>query len=106
MGQTHDENTQNPAERLCWEISRRDGCRLARRLYRKQLVEGVYRLDEGAALDDCFHFLQARSVTALLEQMHAAAIQRQMGLFIIELHQSWLTVSPAWRKNPRMRSGR
>jgi hypothetical protein len=25
-------------------------------LYRKQLVDGVYRLDEGALLDDFFHF--------------------------------------------------
>jgi hypothetical protein len=62
MGQTQDESTQNPAERLCWEISWRDGCRLARRLYRTQLVKGVYRLDEGAALDDCFYFLPAKGV--------------------------------------------
>jgi hypothetical protein len=82
MGRTHDGSTQNPAEQLCWEVSWRDGCRLARRLYRKQLVKGVYRLDEGAALGDCFHFLQARGVTALPEQMHGAAIQRQMGPFI------------------------
>jgi hypothetical protein len=75
IGQTHNQSIQNPAERLCWEVSRRDGCRLARRLYRKQLVEGVYRLDEGAALDNFFHFLQARGVTALPEQMHGAAIQ-------------------------------
>jgi hypothetical protein len=83
MGRTHDGSTQNPAEQLCWEVSWRDGCRLARRLYRKQLIKGGYRLDEGAAvLDDCFHFLQARGVTALPEQMHGAAIQRQMGLFM------------------------
>jgi hypothetical protein len=36
MRQTHDEITQNLAERLCWEVARRDGSRLARRLYRKQ----------------------------------------------------------------------
>ena len=41
MGQTHDEITQNLAERLCWEVARRDDARLARRLYRKPLVDGV-----------------------------------------------------------------
>jgi hypothetical protein len=50
MEQAHDEITQNLAERLCWEVVRRDDARVARRLYRKQLVDGVYRLDEGALL--------------------------------------------------------
>jgi hypothetical protein len=34
-------------------------------LYRKQVVDGVYRLDGGALLDDFFHFLQAIGVMAL-----------------------------------------
>src|SRR6266487_6862740 len=78
MGQTHDETTQNLAERLCWEVARRDDARVARRLYRKQLVDGVYRLDEGALLDDFFHYLQAIGVMALLDQVHGTAIQREM----------------------------
>jgi hypothetical protein len=55
MGQTHDEITQNLSERWCWQGARRDDTRVARRLYRKQQVDGVYRLDEGAVLDDFFH---------------------------------------------------
>jgi hypothetical protein len=47
MQQTRDEVTQNPAERLCWEVARRDDARVARRLYHQQVVDGVYRLDEG-----------------------------------------------------------
>jgi hypothetical protein len=78
MGQTHDEITQNLAERMCWEVARRDDARVARRLYRKQEVDGVYRLDEGAVLDDFFHFLQAIGVMALLEEVHGTAIQREM----------------------------
>ena len=78
MRQTHDEITQNVAERLCWEVARRDDTRIARRLYRKQEVDGVYRLDEGAVLDDFFHFLQSIGVMALLEQAHGAGIQREM----------------------------
>jgi DDE family transposase len=78
MRQTPDEITQNLAERLCWEVARRDDTRVARRLYRKQEVDGVYRLDEGAVLDDFFHFLQSTGVMALLEQVHGAAIQREM----------------------------
>jgi hypothetical protein len=32
MRQTYDEITQNLAERLCWEVARRDDARVARRL--------------------------------------------------------------------------
>ena len=48
MGQTHDEITQHLADRWCWQVARRDDTRIARRLYRQQRVDGVYRLDEGA----------------------------------------------------------
>jgi hypothetical protein len=82
MGQTHDAITQNLAERLCWEVARRDDSRVARRLYRKQLVDGVYRLDEGALLDDFFHFLQAIGVMTLLEEARGAAIHREMVPFV------------------------
>jgi hypothetical protein len=78
MGQTRDEIAQNLAERLCWQVARRDDSRVARRLYRKQVVDGVYRLDEGALLDECFHCLQAIGVMALLEQVHGAAMHREM----------------------------
>jgi hypothetical protein len=82
MGQTPDEITQNLAERLCWEVARRDDSRVARRLYRTQEIDGVYRLDEGAVLGDCFPFLQAVGVMALLEQSQGAAIPREMIAFV------------------------
>ncbi|MGH8059856.1 MAG: hypothetical protein ACREOH_21895 [Candidatus Entotheonellia bacterium] len=58
MEQTREELRQNLAERLCWQEARRDDSRMARRLYRKQVVDGVYQLDAGALLDDFFYFLQ------------------------------------------------
>ena len=82
MGQTREEITQNLAERLCWEVARRDDARVARRLYRKQVVDGVYRLDEGAVLDDFFHFLRELGVMALLEGVQGTAIQREMVPFV------------------------
>ena len=78
MGQRHDEITQNLAERWCWQVPRRDDTRVARRLYRKQLVDGVYRLDEEALLDDFFRFLQAVEVMPLLGQVDGTAIEREM----------------------------
>ncbi len=57
MGQTREDIAQHLSERLCWQAARRDDSRVARRLYRKQVVDGVYRLDEGALLDDFFSFL-------------------------------------------------
>jgi hypothetical protein len=78
MDQTREAMAQHLAERLCWQVARRDDTRVARRLYRKPLVDGVYRLDDGALLDDCFHVLQATAVMAMLEQVHGTAIQRAM----------------------------
>ena len=78
MRHTKDELAQNLAERLCWEVARRDDIRVARRLYRKQEVDGVYRLDEGAVLDDFFHFLDQIGVMGLLAEVHGTAIQREM----------------------------
>ena len=77
MGRTHAELTENLAERLGWEVARRDDVRIARRLYRKAVVDGVYRLDEGAVLDDFFHFLRGIGVMALLAEVHGTAIQRE-----------------------------
>jgi hypothetical protein len=82
MKQVRDQVTQNLAERVCWEVVRRDDSRVARRLYRQQLVDGMYRLDEGALLDDFLHFLRAIGVMALLAQVHGAAIHREMVPFV------------------------
>ena len=82
MEQTREAITQNLAERLCWQVARRDDTRVARRLYRKQVVDGVYRLDEGAVLDDFFHFLQELGVVDLLDEVQGTAIQREMVPFV------------------------
>ena len=58
MRQIKDELPQNLAERLCGDVARRDDMWVARRLYRQQEVDRVYRLDEGAVLDDFFQFLR------------------------------------------------
>jgi hypothetical protein len=78
MGQTRGEIDHILAERLCWQAARRDDARVARRLYRKQVVDGVYRLDEGALLDDFFYFLQQLGVVDLLNDVRSTAIQREM----------------------------
>jgi hypothetical protein len=59
-------------------VARRDDTRVARRLDRQQVVAGVYRLAAGALRDDCCHVWQAIGAMALLEQVHGAAIHREM----------------------------
>ena len=78
MEHTRAAITQNLAERLCWQAARRDDSRVARRLYRKQVVDGVYRLDEGALLDDFFHFLHELGVVDWLNDVQGTAVQRVM----------------------------
>jgi hypothetical protein len=47
-------------------------------LYRKQVVDEVYRLDEGAVLDEFFHFLQELGVVELRAEVQGTAIAREM----------------------------
>jgi Transposase DDE domain len=78
MGQSRDALTQNLAERVCWQAAHRDDARVARRLDRKQVVDGVYQLDEGAVLDDFCHFLRQLGVLDLMEDVQGKALQREM----------------------------
>ena len=82
MAQTREEIDQNLAERLCWQAARRDDSRVARRLYRKQVVEGVYQLDAGAVLDDFCYFLQELGGGDWLGDVQGTAVQpHQVGTF-------------------------
>jgi hypothetical protein len=78
MPQTREEISANLAERLCWQVARRDDTRVARRLYRKELVDGVYPLDTGAVLDECFHFLRELGVIDLLGDVRGKGVQREL----------------------------
>ena len=78
MEQTREELTANLAERSCWQVACRDDSRVARRLYRKQVVDGGYQLDEGALLDDFFYFLQELGVGNWLGEVQGTAVQREM----------------------------
>jgi hypothetical protein len=42
MVQTREELTVHLAERLYWQVARRDDSRVARHLARKQVVDGVF----------------------------------------------------------------
>jgi hypothetical protein len=78
MGQTREAITPNLAERLCCQAAQRDDSRVARRLYRKEVVDGVYRLDEGALLDDFWLFLRGLGILDLMKLVQGKAIQREM----------------------------
>jgi len=78
MPQTREEISANLAERLCWQVARRDDTRVARRLYRKELVDGVYPLDTGAVLDEFFHFLRELGVIDLLGDVRGKGVQREL----------------------------
>jgi hypothetical protein len=82
MGQTPEDMTRNLAERWRGEVAQRDDSRVARRLYRKPLIDGVSRLDDGGLLDDFWHFLQAIGVMTRREEAHGAALQRAMRPFV------------------------
>jgi len=82
VAQSPEEIENNLIERLCWVVARREDSRIARRLYHKELVDGVYPLDEAAVLDEFFHFLKEVGVLALMQQLHGEDIRREMVEFV------------------------
>jgi hypothetical protein len=78
MGQRRGEIDQNLAEQRCWPAARRDDARVAWRLYRKPVVDEVYRLDEEALLADLCSFLQGLSVVDWLNNVRSTTIRREM----------------------------
>lgn len=70
--------TQTLAARLCWQAARRDDARVARRLSRKPVVDGGYRLDEGAWLENCVSFLHELGVVDRLGDVQGTAVPREM----------------------------
>jgi hypothetical protein len=56
MQQTRDALAQNFVERLCWAAARWDVSPIARRVYRKRVIGGIYRLDEGTLPDEFFQY--------------------------------------------------
>jgi hypothetical protein len=78
MRHTNAALAQHLAARWWWEVARRDDSRVARRVYRPQEVDGVYRLDEGAVLDAGCPGLDPIGVMALRAEAHGTAIQREM----------------------------
>jgi len=79
---------ENLAERLGWEVARHDDLRVAQRLYHKKVVDGIYRLDEGALLDDFFYCLQERGVPDWLVNVQGTAGQRETMPFVPDILRS------------------
>lgn len=76
--QSKDEVKTNLVERLDWRFARRDESRVARRLWKKQAVDAVYSLEEGAILDEFVHFLEEVGVLWLWQELRGEGIQREM----------------------------
>jgi hypothetical protein len=58
---------------------------MARRLSRKQGVDVVYRLDEGALLENFFSFLHEVGVIDRLGDVQGTAVQREMVPYVQNL---------------------
>ena len=93
------------AERWCWEVGRRDDARIAHRLYRKRLFDGVYQLDEGAELkmgksqEHKTHWSRALVTQAWADLAGEARLHKVVsdkGLWVFPA----LVIDPCWRRSP------
>jgi hypothetical protein len=76
--QNKEEITTNLVERLDWRFARRDESRIAWRLWKKQPVDAIASLEEGAILDEFVHFLDEVSVLSRWQALQGEDIQREM----------------------------
>ena len=76
MAQTRAATNHHLTKRWCWEVARRDDTRVARRLYRKQVIRCTGWMDDG------FHVPLAVGVMALLEHACDTAIPSALLPFI------------------------
>jgi hypothetical protein len=76
--QSKEDVTTNLVERLDWRFARRDESRIARRLWKKQAVDAIYSLEEGAMLDEFVHFLDEIGVVPRWQALQGDGIKREM----------------------------
>ena len=76
--QSKEDVTTNLVERLDWRFARRDESRIARRLWKKQAVDAIYSLEEGAILDEFVHFLDEIGVVPRWQALQGDGIKREM----------------------------
>jgi hypothetical protein len=76
--QSPEDVTTNLVERLDWRFARRDESRIARRLWKKQAVDAISSLEEGAILDEFVHFLGEVGVLPRWQALQGDGIQREM----------------------------
>jgi Transposase DDE domain len=76
--QSKEDVTTNLVERLDWRFARRDESRIARRLWKKQAVDAIYSLEEGAMLDEFVHFLDEIGMASRWQALQGEGIKREM----------------------------
>jgi hypothetical protein len=75
--QSKEDVTTNLVERLDGRFARRDESRIARRLWKKQAVDAISSLEEGASLDEFIHFLDEVGVLPRWQALQGDGIQRE-----------------------------
>src|SRR5438105_7542620 len=78
MMQSKEEVTTNLVARLDWRFARRDESRIARRLWKKQPVDAIYSLEEGAILGEFVHFLDEVGALSRWQALQGEGIKREM----------------------------
>jgi hypothetical protein len=79
MEHTREAITTNVAARGCWHVAPRDDGRVARRLYRQPVVDGVSPLGAGAWREECLPVLAARAVLTGLQHARGKGVEREWG---------------------------
>lgn len=69
---------RNLIDQLSWRAAERNDQEVAKAIYEREELDGVYGLNETGLLDEFWSFLEQVGIFALVEQIDSAAIQRVM----------------------------
>lgn len=76
--QTVKEIQENTLKKLSWQMALRDEERVAKGIYEKKEIDGIYGLDQSGLLDGFYEWLEEWGVIEKLKKIMAEGIQRVM----------------------------
>ncbi|MFH0797329.1 MAG: transposase [Candidatus Omnitrophota bacterium] len=77
-GQTYQEIEENTIRKLSWRMAQRDDKKVARDIYEKREIDGIYNLEDSGLLDGFYEWLQEWKIIETLKKFRPSEIERVM----------------------------
>ena len=76
--QTYQDMEENTIRKLSWRMAQRNDTKVAKTIYEKREVDGIYNLEDSGLLDGFYEWLQEWKVIEILKKISPSGINRVM----------------------------